>query len=140
MPRSAGNPNMGSSIDASGSNMGAVHAWFRPAADGAGQKKERAGEKQQARLRVSGLVASVSAAQVEEFFSRFYSTVDSVQLERGRGSAVVQFRFGGERDKALVELQSRELHGCTITLSKARSSPPCSEPSEPSEPSWGAVI
>jgi hypothetical protein len=122
---------MSSKVDASGSSsMGDVHMMFHmgSGAGSWGQRKEKLGERSSARLRLSGLGAEVSEEQVKDFFSRFYSTVDGVQLERSggqsRGHGFVSFRFGGERDKAVIELQGRELQGYPLSLSKAAAAAP----------------
>jgi len=117
-PRSAGNPNMGGQIDASGSHMGAVVQWFRSGGENFGKARETPGEKKAARLRVSGLGPEVTEADVKAYFSRYYSTVDDVRLQPS-GEAFVLFRFAGECDKALHEAHGRKLGGYTMSLSKS---------------------
>mmetsp|Transcript_49498 Transcript_49498/g.161011 ORF Transcript_49498/g.161011 Transcript_49498/m.161011 type:complete len:212 (-) Transcript_49498:657-1292(-) len=117
-PRSAGNPNMGGQIDASGSHMGAVVQWFRSGGENFGKARETPGEKKAARLRVSGLGPEVTEADVKAYFSRYYSTVDDVRLQPP-GEAFVLFRFAGECDKALHEAHGRKLGGYTMSLSKS---------------------
>jgi hypothetical protein len=129
MPPSSGNPQMSSKVDASGSSsMGDVHQMFHmgSGAGSWGQRKEKPGERSAARLRLSGLGPEVSEVEVKAFFSRFYSTVEDVHLDRSGsgGHGYVSFRFGGERDKAVIELQGRELHGYPLSLSKAAAARP----------------
>ncbi len=124
MPRSAGNPNMSSKVDASGtSSMGDVHQWFKKGDTSWGQRKGAAEEMSEGALSIAGLGPEVSEQQVRDFFGRFYSTVSNVRLTRdasgkSKGSGTVTFRFAGERDKAVSELSGRELGGHTLNLSK----------------------
>jgi len=119
---------MSSQVDASGSSsMGDVHQMFHGCGAGWGLRKDKPGERSSARLRLAGLGPEVSEAQVKEFFSRFYSTVGEVHLEtsqgKSRGCGFVVFRFGGERDKAVSELQGRALLGYPLALSKVSAVP-----------------
>ena len=62
MPRSAGNPNMSSKIDASGSSsMGDVHQWFRSGDSTWGQRAQRAADTSAGKLRFAGLGPEVRA-------------------------------------------------------------------------------
>ena len=89
--------------------------WFRGGDSSWGQKAAKAGERSTGRLRFSGIGPQVTEQQVRDFFGRFYSTVTEVTIfrsgSRSTGSGLVVFRFAGERDKAVAELQGRELLG-----------------------------
>ena len=126
MPRSAGNPNMSSKVDASGSSsMSDVHQWFRGSDSSWGKKGENRDEKTEGALNFSGLGPEVTEEQVRTFFGKFYSTVTAVRLQlggggRSKGFGQVIFRFAGERDKAVRELNGRELAGHRLNLTKSR--------------------
>jgi|TARA_B100000524_G_scaffold348441_2_gene253013 hypothetical protein len=108
---------MSSKVDASGSSsMGDVFQMFSAGDARWGKRFENKADKTTGKLRIGGLPHSISPEMVREFFGRFYSTVTDV---RRMGSSVeVVFRFAGERDKALSELQGRELRGHRLSLSK----------------------
>jgi hypothetical protein len=73
-------------------------------------------------LRVAGLSADTSAADVRGLLGRYYNTVKDVTLSGNGASASarahVVFGNSAERDKALVELQGATLKGAKLILSK----------------------
>ena len=78
-PRCAGNAATGSKVDASGSNsMGDVFQWFRPGDGTWGQRAQKAHEKVEGWLNVSGIPTGVGQDELKAHFQKFYSTVRQV--------------------------------------------------------------
>ena len=112
MPRSAGNPNMSSGLDASGSSsMGDIFQSFQNGGSNWGKRFEKQGARSVGRLTINGLGTDVTQAMVRAFLEPFYNTVQEVRLIPGRGGgmggASVSFGFAAERDKAASELNGR---------------------------------
>ena len=105
MPKlSAGNAGVASKVDASGSSSTMdIHLWFRGSATDAerGPKPKIPGF-----LKAAGLAPETTEAALRGLFSRYYSTVDKVDVamasdgSRCKGFAHVKFGMRGERDRA----------------------------------------
>lgn len=75
-----------------------------------------------AMLRIAGLSAGTSAADVRALFSKYYNTVKDVNTSGdSAGRALVLFGNAAERDKALIELQGSTLKGAKMQLTKHQS-------------------
>ena len=119
-PRSAGNPNMGSRIDASASSsMGDVFQMFSTGNASWGARITNEAERKEGALRVGGLGPEVTEAAIQAFFGKFYRTVKAAR-KTTTSSAVVTFGYAGERDRALLEMQGRELMGHALQCHKDR--------------------
>ena len=119
-PRSAGNPNMGSRIDASASSsMGDVFQMFSTGNASWGARITNEAERKEGALRVGGLGPEVTEAAIQAFFGKFYRTVKAAR-KTTTSSAVVTFGYAGERDRALLEMQGRELMGHSLQCHKDR--------------------
>eukprot|EP00908_Phaeocystis_cordata_P013687 Transcript_24749.p1 GENE.Transcript_24749~~Transcript_24749.p1 ORF type:complete len:612 (+),score=143.99 Transcript_24749:86-1837(+) len=120
MPRSAGNPNMSGGLDASGSSsMGDIFQSFRSGDANWGKRFEKKGARSVGRLTISGLGPDVGQSQVRTYLEQYYNTIKEVRMLPGSGGSVsVSFGFAAERDKAVGELNGRELHGHRISVHK----------------------
>jgi RNA recognition motif-containing protein len=97
--------------------MGDVFQWFRPGDGTWGQRAQKAHEKVEGWLNVSGIPTGVGQDELKAHFQKFYSTVRQVKMLR-QGSAQVLFGYVAERDKAIGEMNGQPIKGCPLILSK----------------------